>query len=100
MPPRDPNLVTAEAATQGAPTGDTADVTVIEPGAVLQKGAPPPDATPGRKPPAVAQVRITKKGHGRVHDGQGGYYDWNDVVALPQPIAQGLEDRGFGEIQP
>lgn len=67
------------------------------PGQRVKKGAAP---VASEHLGAQVIVRITKKGHGEVHDGDGGVYDWNDEVVLPLGVAQGLEDpaRAFGEI--
>lgn len=45
-------------------------------------------------------VRITKKGHGQVHTGQGeATYSQGDNVNIDRSIAENLEDRGFAEIE-
>lgn len=43
-------------------------------------------------------VRITKKGDGKVANGEGGSFSWEDEVELPYAVALGLEDKGFAEI--
>lgn len=81
---------------------DQADISALEPGAVVTRGAPPPrpKAGPGSD---MVLVRITKTGHGQVHTGATGTgvkktYDWRDEVALPREIGQALEERSYGEI--
>lgn len=66
-------------------------------GAVTRKGAPPPEVAP-RRADDMCTVRITKTGHGQVHDGNDGRYDWNDEVVLPVSVGRALEGRSFGEI--
>lgn len=92
--PADPNIVTAE---QAAPaSADTkAPVEPAKVGEVLKKGAAPSDPS---KRGAEVLVRVTKKGHSQIHDGEGGTYDWNDEVILPRKVAEAQEDNGFGEI--
>jgi hypothetical protein len=96
-PKPDPNTVTTDNAIR-APEREPAPEG-IAPGEVLKKGAPPPKPGPGQKGEALVTVRITKAGHGEVHDGKGGRYDWNDEVALPRSVAEALEDRHFAETQ-
>lgn len=43
--------------------------------------------------------RVTKKGKDRISNGEGGYFDWKDMVRLPIEIAGPLEDRGYVEIE-
>lgn len=64
----------------------------------VRKGAPPPATLVDAKPDTTVIVRITKAGHGEVHDGEGERYDWNDEVPLPYAVAEALEDRKFAEI--
>jgi hypothetical protein len=66
-------------------------------GEVTKKGSAPPDLQ-NRKPNEICIVRITKAGHGQVHDGAGGVYDWNDEVPLPYSVGKALEGRAYGEI--
>lgn len=94
----DPNLVTADTAIS-RPGEDAAVVTDVAPGAVLKKGAAPPSPSDGAPGEELVTVRITKAGHGEVHNGEGGLYDWNDVVALPRSVAMSLEKRHYGEMQ-
>lgn len=69
-----------------------------KPGEVTKKGAPPPETTGGPRADGLCVVRITKTGHGQVHDGEGSRYDWNDEVILPLPVGKALEGRSYGEI--
>ena len=46
----------------------------------------------------IVTVRITKKGDDKVSDGEGGNFKWQDEPELPRSVAQGLEEKGFGEI--
>lgn len=93
MSTKDPNLVTSDQ------IDAKTDATEAAPGAVLKKGAPPPEAKPRAKADDLVTVRITKAGHGQVHDGEDGRYDWNDEVILPRSVGVALEGRNFGEIQ-
>lgn len=45
-------------------------------------------------------IRITKKGHNKVHKGDaaGGRYEWNDETTVPEYVGLELEERGFAEI--
>lgn len=90
--PADPNMVSADLA---APASADAAPSEAKPGQVLKRGGPPPD---GAKLGAEVRLRVTKKGHGQIHNGEGGTYDWNDEIKLPRAIAEGQEDNGFGEI--
>lgn len=103
--PADPNIVTAETAIRGAkaPEPTPPDVKLAA-GVVLKRGGPPPEPALTSPKEGLVMVRITKKGHGNVHNGTDGKddtsptYDWNDEVALPRSVALRLEDRGFAEI--
>lgn len=102
MPPRKAdtvpqNLVTAEAVTagEGGP-GPAPEAPQI--GAVLKAGAPPQDMPAGLPPNAPVRARITKTGHGRVHDGHGGAYNWQDEVILPYSVARAQERNSNVEI--
>lgn len=66
------------------------------PGQVVRKGVPVEErkATDA----ALVVVKITKAGDGKVHDGFGGFYAWNDEVVLPREVGAALEGRAFGEI--
>lgn len=45
-------------------------------------------------------VRITKKGHGQVHTGNGeSTYSTGDTPSFDRSIAENLEDRGYAEIE-
>lgn len=44
-------------------------------------------------------VRITKKGHGEVDDGDGSKYSRNDTPKFPLSVARALEARGYAEIE-
>lgn len=114
---KNPALTAAELAAAALAEG-AAPPDIAEPGANAEP-APPTDqapaevdlkrATPGqrvRKGSPVADdetsanvlVRVTKAGHGEVHDGQGGTYDWGDEIVLPRSVGADLEGRQFGEI--
>lgn len=99
--PTDPNLVTAETAIKAPKAEDAKDTApaAIEPGTVLKKGAPPPAPKAGTAQEEMITVRITKAGHGEVHDGKDGRYDWNDEVVLPRSVGESLEGRHYAEIQ-
>lgn len=43
--------------------------------------------------------RVSKKGDGKISDGQQGHYAWKAMVRLPVDIAGALEDRGYVEIE-
>ncbi|MES3028494.1 MAG: hypothetical protein V4820_11650 [Pseudomonadota bacterium] len=92
--PADPNLVTADQAAV-TKTVEGAPVEPAKVGDVLKKGAAPPDPS---KRGAEVMVRVTKRGHGQIHDGEGGAYDWNDEVILPRKVAEAQEDNAFAEI--
>lgn len=64
----------------------------------VKKGAPPPAPRQNLAANTVVMVRVTKTGHGRVHDGEGGVYDWNDEVPLPYGVAQAQEKNSNVEI--
>lgn len=89
------NLITAENAIQSP----GAAATESQAGEVTKKGAPPPERARKATDGGLVKVRITKAGHGQVHDGEDGRYDWNDEVMLPRPVAEALEGRHYGEIQ-
>lgn len=100
----DPNLVTAESAVKPSSKPEPAPIPTVA-GQVLKRGGPPPEPVPTSAQEGLATVRITKKGHGKVHTGidrkEDGpeFYDWNDEVALPRTVALLIEDRGYAEIQ-
>jgi hypothetical protein len=71
------------------------DLKRVRPGQRVRKGAPP---VAGDSTSANVLVRVTKAGHGEVHDGEGGTYDWGDEVLLPRSVGTDLEGRQFGEI--
>ncbi|OFX05438.1 MAG: hypothetical protein A3E78_09495 [Alphaproteobacteria bacterium RIFCSPHIGHO2_12_FULL_63_12] len=64
----------------------------------VKKGAPPPAEPVVRAPNSVVMVRVTKTGHGKVHDGRGAVYDWNDEVPLPYGVALAQEKNSNVEI--
>lgn len=100
--PVDPNLVTAETAVKptSKPDDKTSEPAVeVTAGTVLKKGAPPPKPTDGAPGEELVKVRITKAGHGEVHDGEEGRYNWNDEVMLPRSVADSLEGRHYAEVQ-
>lgn len=86
----------AAAAPAPAPAAAPAKAPAKKPaaGQVTKKGAAPPVDEHSD----MVKVRITKGGHGEVHDGAEGRYDWNDEVVLPLPVAKDLEGRLFAEI--
>lgn len=44
-------------------------------------------------------IRITKKGHNKVHTGEGNArFEWNDETTVPEYVGLELEERGFAEI--
>lgn len=90
--PADPNIVSAD---QAAPVSDPAATAEAKVGQVLKKGGPPPNKA---KLGDDVMLRVTKKGHGKIHDGEGGAYDWNDEVVLPRAIAEAQEENAYGEI--
>lgn len=67
-------------------------------GEVVRKGAAPAAPTHNRKPNEIVQVRVTKAGHGQIHNGQGGTYDWNDETGLPYSVALAQENNKNVEI--
>lgn len=67
-------------------------------GGVRKKGAPPAPKPAGEKASDLVAVRITKKGQGEVHDGEGGTYDFEDEVYLEAGSARDLEERGLAEV--
>lgn len=67
-------------------------------GEVMRKGAPPPERSATKQPADLVTVRITKAGHGLVHDGAGGAYSWQDEVALPYAVALAQEGNKNAEI--
>jgi hypothetical protein len=99
-----PNLVTTE--TLAAPVAKPPEpAQPVVAGVVLQKGAAPAPPKPGTPAEELVTVRITKAGHGQVHNGTDGVdntsptYDWNDLVALPRSVAEALEGRHYAEVQ-
>jgi hypothetical protein len=92
---KDPNLITsdqidAKPAVE-APPAPLAPVA----GQKLAEGKDPP------KPPVAGEtvtVRITKKGHEQVHDGEEGLLKWQAEIAVSLDVGLALEERGFGEI--
>lgn len=73
------------------PMAETATEAPRVAGAVVKKGkkGPTPEEL-GKNPEALVLVRISGKGDGRVHDGQGGRYEAGDEVVLPLGVAQNL----------
>jgi hypothetical protein len=67
-------------------------------GAVTKRGKAPPAPTQDAKPDELVTVRITKKGHGHVFDGEVGFYNWEDEVTLERSVGEGLEEKQFAEI--
>lgn len=65
-------------------------------GQVVKRGEKPPERAPLAG--GVELVRITKTGHGQVHDGEGGTYDWGAEVLLNADNALALEKISYGEI--
>lgn len=63
------------------------------------------EAAPAPEAEAMVNVRITKKGDGKVSTGKhiGGegdeLYEAGEIVSLPRSIAEQLEDAGHAEIQ-
>lgn len=41
------------------------------------------------------KVMVTSKGHGEVHDGEGGHLPAKTVLLLPEGIVRSLEEQGF-----
>lgn len=103
MPPRTATTTIPPAATPvEAPPPETAPAAIPpaepEAGTVLRKGAPPPAETVKRKASELVRVRIAKSGHGLVHDGKGGAYNWQDEVMLPYSVALAQEANKNVEI--
>lgn len=106
---KDPNLSTTDDLAQGPdPLDHDGDGrkggSKPKIGAVVRAGQRPPSADDlGKDPKKLVRVRITIKGDGRIHDGEGGRYQANDEVVLPLGVAQdlqgeGKEAKGFAEI--
>ena len=87
---------------------------------IVEETAPPETQALDDLPEGYVRARITKAGHGKVSKGtidmseasqertkEGAlsriqpfpFHEKGDTVALPKPIADGLEDRGFVEVQ-
>lgn len=79
-------------------TEPEAEADVVEPEA-------PEAATEAEVPRGYCKARITKMGDQKVatggYDPNIGYlyYDKNEIVTLPLPVALALEGRGFAEIE-
>ena len=89
----------------GAPPGGNkpavtkpADTKKAAVGQVVRKGAAPADETRKRRANETVTVRVTKSGHGKVHDGRGGFYNWNDETILPYEVALAQEGNTNVEI--
>lgn len=108
---KDPNLSTTDDLAQGPdPLDHDGDGrkggSKPKIGAVVRAGKAPPSAADlGDDPNKPVRARITIKGAGRVHDGDGGRYEANDEVVLPLGVARDLQGdpqdknaKGFAEI--
>lgn len=58
---------------------------------------PAPAPTSQALPDGYVEVKITKWGAGKVSDGNGGYFQRGDVVALPEESAWQLDAKHYAE---
>lgn len=92
---KDPNLITSDQI-DAKPAAETPPAPVPPvAGKVLAEGKDPPK--PSHSGDTVT-VRITKKGHEQVHDGEEGLLKWQAEIAVSLDVGMALEERGFGEI--